>query len=165
MAAGITQPTVLKDENPSRNHPDQPLQHALNMMNGDAPSSIPLVVRLLENPVSPFALPGKIDLYRHDCLHLLLDRGFSLEDEAFVIGFTMGNDEHTNRLHLAIIKLCSWLLYPKPYRFSRAHFRFFHQGVLYGRNIGLKNLNQFDFRAHEHKPLRELRRLLGISQA
>lgn len=47
---------------------------------------------LLENPDSPLPFAGKIDLYRHDCLHLLLERGLSVEDEAFVVGFTMGND-------------------------------------------------------------------------
>ncbi len=75
----------------------------------------------------------------------------------------MGNDEATNRLHLEIFKLCSWLLYPTPYRFSRAHFRLFHRGVIRGRESRLKNLNRFNFEAYEHRSLGELRRFLGIS--
>lgn len=163
MVVGITQSPISSGGNPCCHHPQQPLQEAFTTMEGDPPSKIPLVVRLLENPASPIALPGKIDLYRHDCLHLLLNRGFSLADEAFVIGFTMGNDEYTNWLHLGIFKVCSWLFYPKPYRFKWAHFEQLHLGVFYGRKARLKNLNRFDFRAHNHQTLGELRRFLGIS--
>jgi hypothetical protein len=145
-------------------HPGQTLGDALRTLGGDPPCSMPLVVKLLENPASPIALPGNIDLYRHDCLHLLLNRGFSLDDEAFVIGFTMGNDKQTNRLHLALFKLCSWLLYPKPYRFSWAHFKSFDRGVGCGRSVRSKNLNRFDFKVYEHKSLDQLRQLLGIDQ-
>lgn len=165
MAAGITQAAIPKCKKLFCTVPEQTLREALNQMNGDQPSSIPRVVRLLENPASPIALPGNIDLYRHDCLHLLLNRGFSLEDEAFVIGFTMGNDASTRWLHLEIFKLCSWLIYPTPYRFRRAHFRLFHWGVRCGRESRLRNLNRFDFQAYEHKPLGELRHMLGISPA
>lgn len=35
---------------------------------------IPWIVRLLENPQSPLALSGKISLFDHDCLHILLNR-------------------------------------------------------------------------------------------
>lgn len=51
-----------------------------------------LSVWMVENPESPFALAGAIDLYDHDCVHCVLDRGLLLPDEAFVIGYTMGND-------------------------------------------------------------------------
>ena len=81
----------------SHDRQHQILREALQSMGGDPPSSIPFLLWLLENPDSPIALPGKIDLYRHDCLHLLLDRGFSLYDEAFVVGFTMGNDVQTQK--------------------------------------------------------------------
>lgn len=138
------------------------LRQALQDMGGDPPSSIPFLVRLLENPDSPIALPGKIDLYRHDCLHLLLNRGFSLYDEAFVIGFTMGNDVQTNWFHVAIFKLCSLLFYPKLYRFAWAHFRSFDLGVAYGRAVNVKNLNQFNFSCCQNQSLAALRHQFGI---
>jgi hypothetical protein len=103
-----------------------------------------------------------IDLYRHDCLHLLLARGFSLHDEAFVVGFTMGNDLRTNGLHLAIFKFCSMLFYPRSYRFNRSHLPCFDAGVALGRKARLRNINQLDFRLLEHQPLRILREWIGI---
>ena len=41
----------------------------------DPASAVPWYVRMLENPASPLALPGAIDLFGHDCLHALLGRG------------------------------------------------------------------------------------------
>jgi hypothetical protein len=60
------------------------LRQRLNQLGGDRPDQIPFLVWLLENPDSCFALPGCIDLHGHDCLHVLLQRGFSPYDEAFV---------------------------------------------------------------------------------
>ena len=48
---------------------------------------------MVENPASPIHLSGAIDLYEHDCVHCVLDRGLLLPDEAFIIGYTMGNAE------------------------------------------------------------------------
>jgi len=140
----------------------QRLGDSLAAMKGDSSNAIPFVVRLLENPASPVALPGMIDLYRHDCLHLLLGRGFSLHDEAFVVGFTMGNDLRTNALHLAIFKFCSLRLYPRPYRFDRSHLPSFDEGLALGRKARLRNINRFDFRSCEHQSLCLLRERLGI---
>lgn len=50
------------------------LHDAYLTLAGDPPSKIPFFVWLFENPRSPLALPGKIDLYQHDCLHLLLKK-------------------------------------------------------------------------------------------
>lgn len=143
--------------------PQHSLQEALERMNGDPPCSIPFIVWLLENPASPIALPGKIDLYRHDCLHLLLNRGFSLEDEAFVVGFTMGNDVQTNGIHLAIFKLCARFLYPKKYRFRRSDLAVFDSGVTCGRSASVRNLNQMDFGSQEDRSIEALREWTGIS--
>jgi hypothetical protein len=135
---------------------------ALQALEGDDSASIPFMVRLLENPSSCLALPGSIDLYRHDCLHLLLGKGFSLDDEAYVVGFTMGNDPATNWLHLAIFRFCSWLLYPKPYRFSWRHFRAFREGVALGRSLPVTHLNRHDFRSREEQTLASLRAAFGL---
>lgn len=140
----------------------QTLQEALEIMGGDSPATIPLLVRLLENPASPIALPGKIDLYGHDCLHILLNRALSLYDEAFVVGFTMGNDTQTTWLHLAILKFFSSRFYPLKYRFGREHLKVFDLGVAYGKAIKVKNLNTIDFRNCQTLPIEVIRNQLGI---
>ena len=58
-------------------------------------SKIHWLVWLLENPNSPVSLTGAIDLYNHDIIHILLDRGMEVKDEAMVSGFTMGNSTAT----------------------------------------------------------------------
>lgn len=138
------------------------LKNSLQNINGDEQSAIPFMVQFLENPNSIFPLPGKINLYNHDCLHILLDRGLSLFDEAFIVGFTMGSDIKTNRFHLAVFKILSSLFYPKSYKFSRKQFQLFDVAFNYGRRLKVKNLNYVDFKAHENKTVEELRTLFGI---
>lgn len=101
------------------------LLDSLESIKRDKQCQIPWIVRLLENPQSPFALPGKIDLFNHDCLHILLEREFSLQDEAFIIGFCMGNDPQTKPNHVKIFKTVSSYLYPKKYRFKTDDFFLF----------------------------------------
>lgn len=146
----------------SDNRSHQTLKNCLQSLQGDKQSDIPFMVWLLENPESIFPLPGKINLYNHDCLHILLERGDSLFDEAFVIGFTMGSDLKTNRFHLAVFKFLSNLLYPQQYKFEREQFKLFDLAFNYGRKLKVKNLNQVDFKAYENRTVRELRKLLGI---
>jgi hypothetical protein len=67
---------------------DMSLEDAYHQFALDGQASIPFFVWLLENPASPISLPGSINLHGHDCLHLLLNRGVSGHDEAFVVGFT-----------------------------------------------------------------------------
>ena len=139
------------------------LKDCLQSLQGDEQSDIPFMVRLLENPKSIFPLPGQINLYNHDCLHILLDRGISLFDEAFVVGFTMGSDLKTNRFHVAVFKFLSNLLYPQQYKFEREQFKLFDLAFNYGRKLKVKNLNQVDFKVYENQTVGELRKLLGIN--
>ena len=141
---------------------NQTLFECLKTIKGDEQSNIPWIVWLLENPDSIFPLPGKINLYNHDCLHILLDRGISLFDEAFVVGFTMGSDIRSNRFHLAVFKILSRLFYPQEYKFEREHFKLFDLAFDYGRSLKVKNLNQFNFKAYENKTVSEFRKYLGI---
>ena len=138
------------------------LKECLQNINGDEQSDIPFLVWLLENPESIFPLPGKINLYNHDCLHILLDRDISLVDEAFVVGFTMGSDLKTNRFHLAVFKILSSIFYPKQYKFNQEQFELFNIAFNYGRRLKVKNLNKLYFKAYEHKTVGELRKLFGI---
>ena len=57
----------------------------------DPESKLPLSLWLLEDPDSPVALPGAACLDLHDCLHILLNRGYTTADEAFVVGFSVAS--------------------------------------------------------------------------
>ena len=106
------------------------------------PSTIHWFVWLLENPKSPVSLKGAIDLYNHDIIHILLDRGMLNRDEAMVIGFTMGNSETTSSWVRWLFEFCARYLYPESYRFNEYDLLEFERGFAYGytrlrRNIHL----------------------------
>lgn len=138
------------------------LRQRLNQLGGDRPDQIPFLVWLLENPDSCFALPGCIDLHGHDCLHVLLQRGFSPYDEAFVLGFAMGNDLRTKGIHVLLLKLVSQLLYPAKYRFVPDHLISFDLGYRYGKGVAIRDLNKLDYRSFYELPVGRLQQQLGI---
>lgn len=131
---------------------------------GDRPSDIPFAIWLIENPDSPIALPGKISLAAHDCIHLLLNRGLSLEDEAFVIGFTMGNDDNTNRFYQLLFKFISMHFYPNKYRFNKSHLVDFDLGFALGKKTSFRNINLFDFSCYYSKTIAEIRLILNLNK-
>lgn len=140
------------------------LKEALSKLCINTQNEIPLIVRLLENPKSPVALPGKISLFDHDCLHILLNRGLCSEDEAFVIGFTMGNDPRTKIWHLKVFKIFSKYLYPSKYRFVEKDFLAFDLGFDYGKSITTQ-LNKINFFQYKSLNVAYLRKVLGIEEA
>jgi hypothetical protein len=138
------------------------LGEAYQTLQGDPPAKIPWIVWLLENPASPCALPGNIDLFGHDCIHLLLKKGFSSDDEAYVVGFTMGNDLRTNGLHLLVFKIFALFFYPSKYRISYEQLSILHSGWSLGRKTKVKNLNQVCLEDWSSKVLHELRTELKL---
>ncbi|MDZ4877500.1 MAG: hypothetical protein CLLPBCKN_006935 [Chroococcidiopsis cubana SAG 39.79] len=140
------------------------LARAYNLIMGDRPTEIPFLVWLLENPASPLALPGKIYLQEHDYLHLLLGRGFSASDEAYVIGFTIGNDMETKQWHLWLYKFVSLLMYPPQFRFTLSDLREFDKGLVRGKRLPIKNLNKLDFTDYQNWQLSRLRIGLGLGR-
>ena len=125
-------------------------------------TNIPFWVWLIENPDSPIPMPGKISLYNHDYLHILLGRDRSPEDEAFVVGFTMGNDPQTKWYHVVIFKLFSYLIYPQLYKLNYQQLKIFDLGFAYGRNISFKNIHTINFDNYKYYPLADLRSLFKI---
>ena len=109
-------------------------------------SSIHWFVWLLENPISPISLTGAIDLENHDLIHILLDRGMEIRDEAMVIGFTMGNSTGTTSLVKWLFEFCARYLYPDGYRFNDADIVEFNRGYAYGYTRPKRNihLERFD---------------------
>ncbi len=128
----------------------------------DKQADIPFQVWMLENPASPIALPGNVDLYGHDCIHILLNRGMSNFDEAFVIGFTMGNCDEVEPRHISIFKLFSRFFYPNIYRFNQLHLRAFDLGFLYGQKLEYRNIHRENFDIHHQQTIESLRQKYGI---
>ena len=130
----------------------------------DDQSGIPFRVWLFENPGSPIALPGNVNLYGHDCIHLLLNRGMNSFDEAFVIGFTMGNCDKVKKRHLALFKLLSQAFYPSIFRFKEWHLKVFDLGVMYGQRLKYRDINLENFEYYFDLKIIDVRQKFGILQ-
>lgn len=126
---------------------------------------VPEIIRRYENPESPEALPGAISLPRHDCIHVLLGRGLHVQDEAFVIGATMGAASDITGEIVDFFVEISTTKYPKHWRFEVEHIPSFRLGVGYAmdnlkdKDLHLLPLEQEPWRS---KTVREARRDLGI---
>jgi len=117
-------------------------------------------VWLLENPNSPISLTGAVDLYNHDIIHILLNRGMEVKDEAMVIGFTMGNSQSTSSWVRWLFEFCARYLYPEGYAFDDETLLEFERGYAYGYTRKRRNIHlaQFD----EKKTVATLRKEWGI---
>ncbi|MGA7954008.1 MAG: hypothetical protein WCA07_10870 [Gloeobacterales cyanobacterium] len=140
------------------------LKEAYEQLRKDEPSAIPFLIWLLENPDSPLSLPGNISLREHDYVHILLGRGQSGEDEAYVVGFTMGSDTQTNWIHLAIFKFFARYFYPQKYRMGAKELHVFDNGFSTARQMRITALNRFDFKAHQDQTIASLRQMLLSQQ-
>ena len=148
----------------SRNIAKKTLRSVYQQINLDSQSDIPLIIRLLENPASPIALPGKISLHNHDCLHIIFGIDVSSQDEAFIIGFTMGNDDRTKSWHVQLFKLFSRFVYPLKYRFTLQDIDIFSLGFEYGKQHKYRNVNQIEFARFYFTKIEDVRRILGIKR-
>jgi len=104
--------------NPGLDDDERTLASMYDSMPRDSMSTVPWYVRLLEHPASSLALAGSVDLFGHDCLHILLGRGLLQQDEAFVLGFTMGQQRLLLGPSSALFRFCARHLYQGIYRFS-----------------------------------------------
>jgi hypothetical protein len=138
------------------------LEAAYQSLQGDPPGKIPFMVWLLENPASPVAMPGNIDLIGHDQIHLLLQQGFTPAHEAYVVGFTMGNDDRTSWLHLLIFRIAALFLYPPKYRLTKDELVIFDRGLQLGRQTKVRNLNRVGLSHWQHETLATVRNLVGL---
>jgi hypothetical protein len=123
------------------------------------------LVWLIENPKSPFHLHGAATLHDHDHIHILLRRGKANDDEAFVIGFTMGNDDRTKSWESKLFKFISRWLYPKGERFTKKQLKIFDSGFRYGQSkLNLyKRIGEFDWdKMDKNTPLDEVKKSFGV---
>ena len=123
-------------------------------------TSIHWFVWLLENPSSPISLTGAVDLYNHDIIHILLNRGMNVRDEAMVIGFTMGNSETTSSWVRWLFEFCAQHLYPAGYSFSEYDLFEFEKGFAYGYTRPRKNIHLERFNTLEE--IEDIRKKWGI---
>jgi hypothetical protein len=121
-------------------------------------------VWLLENPQSKVHLSGAVDLFNHDCLHIVLARGLAPSDEAFVIGCTMGSVPTLKTWEIKLYKFFAHFIYPKVYRFNKTQLHIFEQALLATKKAGIQDLSHYDFHTNFNKKLGDIRQELGISK-
>ena len=132
-------------------------------MPGAGPDEIDQMVRLLENPASPYALPGAVRLHHHDCIHILLGRGLLNQDEAFVIGYTMGTaKEHINEEQVQLFRLAAKLLYKPPYRMTDNDLIAFDLAFALGNKSAYRHVYNFDFDSAMDPDIGDIRKELAI---
>jgi hypothetical protein len=150
---------------PGLDNPERSLLSVYQTLPGDTASSVPWFVRLLENPSSPLCLGGAVDLFGHDCIHILLGRGLHQQDEAFVLGFTMGNAADCPEWQALLFRWCAEHLYRGAYQFAAVDGQVFRFALEAARRSPSAALNTVDYRAWLDRPLGELRAALGIDPA
>lgn len=144
---------------------DMTLAQVLASMPAAEAEEVPEIIRKYENPESPDALPGSVSLARHDCIHVIVGRGLHVQDEAFVIGATMGADSTFTEDTLTRFIEISTTLYPKYWRFEEEHIASYKLGVGFAfdhpkmRDIHLVPLENEEW---QNKTVREIRRHFGI---
>ncbi|MEL6170834.1 MAG: hypothetical protein AAFQ04_03070 [Pseudomonadota bacterium] len=151
--------------NPGLDTDDQTLADVLATMPAASAEDVPEIIRRYENPESPEALPGAIALDRHDCIHVLLGRGLHVQDEAFVIGATMGAASEITEEHIDFFIKVSTQEYPKHWRFKEEHIFSFRLGVGFAvDNLNNKDLHLIPMEKEpwQSKTVRQARRELGI---
>lgn len=132
----------------------------------DPPSSMPLAIRLVENPEFDLGgfgfFKGRVTLEQHDCIHIALGRGLLPIDEAFVIGFTMGS---TDRVSTFEAKLFTWIagkIYPKGYQFDARMAQVTKDAVALAYVSDVADLAKVDFAAMADMTLGEVRTAIGV---
>ena len=143
------------------------LQQSLNTMEDFSlvQEDIPLIIKLVENPKYDIGLfAGYVDLFTHDCVHILLGRGLLLKDEAFVIGYTMGTSRKMFRWRRNLFMFCAKHLYPEGYDFGEDERFVFNMGVLAGSKCPT-DLSKIDFKKFLNRSVSETREKLGVDSS
>lgn len=154
--------------NPGLTPNTRTLAEVLMTLPGEEQGDIPWQVRFLENPKSPFALPGAVSLHVHDCLHVILGRGLTNQDEAFVIGFSMAADPSCTFTHFATFSVLakSWF-YPIPFRMTETDLIALDLGFTMGKtNCRPGAIYDTNFYSQDvlNMPVDQLRSHMGISE-
>ena len=124
---------------------------------------VPLIVKLTENPdyTTSKLFTGAVDLFSHDCIHVLLGRGLLVKDEAFVIGYTMGSGKKMKRWRRNLFLWITKYLYPEGYQFTEEERYIFYSGVMAGAQCPT-DLSAVDFNEMLDYSVQGVREKLGI---
>ena len=133
---------------------------------GNSQDEVPLIVRFTENPEFHFGglgfFKGRVTLEQHDYIHILLGRGLTLMDEAFVLGFTMGSTDRCSSHEQTLFGFINKVLYPKPYRFKEDGMKVFKDAAALAYVSDCLPLEEVDFKPLLDLPLREVREAVGL---
>lgn len=153
--------------NPGLDTDDMSIAQVLATLPAANAEDVPEIIKRYENPESPEALPGAIHLNRHDCIHVLLGRGLHVQDEAFIIGVTMGAASDINQDYIDTFIRVSTQDYPKHWRFEEAHIASYLLGVGYAQdNIRNKDLHLIPLEQDpwQSMTVKDARKALGMSK-
>ena len=125
--------------------------------------NIPLIIKLVENPNynTSKLFGGAVDLFTHDCIHVVLGRGLLVKDEAFVIGYTMGSTKNMKRWKRNLFMFVSKYLYPEGYKFREEERFVFNAGVMAGSLCPI-NLSQINFKKYLNRQIKTIRKEIGV---
>jgi len=125
--------------------------------------NIPLIIKLVENPnyKTSKLFGGAVDLFTHDCIHVMIGRGLLVKDEAFVIGYTMGSTKGMERWKRNLFMFVSKYLYPEGYKFGEEERFVFNMGVKAG-SLCSTDLSQINFKKYLNKQIGTIRKELKI---
>lgn len=151
--------------NPGLDNDQTTLGDAYRAMPRAQAPAIPWYIKLLEHPASPVALPGAVDIFTHDCIHLVLGRGALSQDEAFVVGFTMGASGRLSRRQQRWFRMWASVVYRGMYRFTRIDRRVFDLAVETAARMNPVRLDRVAFAALMDAPLGQIRAMLHIDRA
>jgi hypothetical protein len=127
----------------------------------DPAGSIQWSVKTLENPRSPFAIAGAVDSFARGCIHIVLGRGLLTQDQAFVLGFTMGAARAPG-WQRRLFRQCARHLYTGDHRFSEQDAQVFDHSFDAARRTSVFALHRVDFKKLLERRLTDVRRYLGI---
>src|SRR5262245_62206560 len=151
--------------NPGLDNDASKLGDVLATLPGDRPEDVPLIVKAFENPKSPIAFHGAIDLHRHDCVHILLGRGLLPCDEAFVIGFTMGTARGISRIESWLYERIGKYVYRGQYSFTEDDLQVYRLGLETGKTCPVKEINKIPFELMHELDLGTIRSLAKIDKS
>lgn len=133
---------------------------------GNTAKEVPLMVQMAENPRFAFRglgyFKGRVSLLQHDYIHIVLGRGATPIDEAFVLGFTMGSTDQVSTPEAHLFGFISSVLYPPPYRFNPREVQVFKDAVALGYISDCRPLDQVDFRPMLDWALCRVRAAIGL---
>ena len=88
-----------------------------------------LYVQFLENWIPGIGESTEL----HDQLHMHFDLGFSVNDEARLLGFQLGHHPAGHFFHVIIFAIMSLTIYPKNYRNTWKDIQDFYEAYLLGK--------------------------------